>query len=108
MLEVTGAAFLGLAAQIDPRTRREAVNDPAVEVKIITVEDYNYSIMDPVTDLSMIPFPVTICDPEGILIYMNPAAETLFAKDGGRALLGTSLYECHAPELQELIQKNDA
>ena len=35
---------------------------------------------------------------------MNPAAEMLFAKDGGRALLGTNLYECHSPESQEKIK----
>jgi DUF438 domain-containing protein len=51
-----------------------------------------------------LPFPVTICDTEGILIYMNSAAETLFAKDGGAALLGTNLYECHSPKSQEMIK----
>jgi hypothetical protein len=35
---------------------------------------------------------------------MNAAAETLFAKDGGRTLLGTNLYECHSPESQEKIR----
>jgi len=50
------------------------------------------------------PFPVTVCDPEGILIHMNAAAEALFAKDGGRALIGTNLYDCHSPESQEKIR----
>jgi transcriptional regulator with PAS, ATPase and Fis domain len=50
------------------------------------------------------PAAATVCDPEGILIYMNAAAELLFAKDGGRALLGTNLYDCHSPESQEKIR----
>jgi PAS domain-containing protein len=60
--------------------------------------------MDPDEYLSGFPFAVTICDAEGMLIYMNPAAEALFAKDGGRALLGSSLYHCHPPQAQEEIQ----
>ncbi|MGB7539365.1 MAG: PAS domain-containing protein [Anaerolineales bacterium] len=60
--------------------------------------------MDPNDYLSGLPFAVTICDTEGTLIYMNPAAEALFAKDGGHALLGSSLYNCHPPQAQEEIK----
>ncbi|MBN2085051.1 MAG: PAS domain-containing protein [Anaerolineales bacterium] len=51
-----------------------------------------------------LPFPVTVCDTEGILIHMNAAAEAQFARDGGRALLGTNLFDCHPPAAQEKIR----
>jgi transcriptional regulator with PAS, ATPase and Fis domain len=60
--------------------------------------------MDDPEVLSLLPLPITICDTEGILIEMNSAAEALFAKDGGRALLGTNLFDCHSPASQEIIR----
>jgi transcriptional regulator with PAS, ATPase and Fis domain len=53
---------------------------------------------------SGLPAAITVCDAEGILIEMNAAAEALFAKDGGRALLGKNLFDCHNPESQEIIR----
>jgi hypothetical protein len=41
------------------------------------------------------PASVTVCDPEGIIIEMNAMAARTFAKDGGLALIGKSLYDCH-------------
>jgi transcriptional regulator with PAS, ATPase and Fis domain len=38
---------------------------------------------------------VVACDTAGICTYMNECACQLFAKDGGRALLGCSLIDCH-------------
>jgi transcriptional regulator with PAS, ATPase and Fis domain len=60
--------------------------------------------MDPSEFIPALPFAVTVCDAEGIIIHMNPAAEALFANDGGRALLGSSLYDCHPPRAQEEIR----
>jgi PAS domain-containing protein len=37
----------------------------------------------------------TVCDREGKCLYLNERAAALFAKDGGRALLGQSLLDCH-------------
>jgi PAS domain-containing protein len=54
--------------------------------------------------LLSLPDPVMVCDAEGIITYMNPAAEDLMAKHGGRALLGTNLYDCHPPSAQEKIR----
>jgi PAS domain-containing protein len=50
------------------------------------------------------PAAVTICDAEGIITYMNSAAESLFAKSGGRALLGSNVFACHPPQAQELLR----
>ena len=41
------------------------------------------------------PGAVTICDTEGIILYMNDAAAVNFAKDGGQALVGQNLLDCH-------------
>ncbi|MEW5717417.1 MAG: PAS domain-containing protein [Chloroflexota bacterium] len=59
------------------------------------------------------PGAVTVCDAEGIIIEMNDQAAQSFAGDGGRALIGKNLLDCH-PEpartktkrLLETKQKN--
>jgi PAS domain-containing protein len=37
----------------------------------------------------------TVCDRQGICLYMNAHAARMFAKDGGRALIGRNLLDCH-------------
>jgi transcriptional regulator with PAS, ATPase and Fis domain len=37
----------------------------------------------------------TVCDRQGICIYMNQRATQAFAKHGGQALVGTNLLDCH-------------
>ena len=37
----------------------------------------------------------TVCDRQGKCLYLNEQAARVFAKDGGRALVGRSLYDCH-------------
>jgi transcriptional regulator with PAS, ATPase and Fis domain len=41
------------------------------------------------------PGAVTVCDRDYTIIYLNDKAAATFEKDGGRALLGTSLLACH-------------
>ncbi|MCX5783564.1 MAG: PAS domain-containing protein [Elusimicrobia bacterium] len=38
---------------------------------------------------------VTICDTQGIVVYMNKKACAVFAKDGGAELIGQNLLDCH-------------
>jgi transcriptional regulator with PAS, ATPase and Fis domain len=38
---------------------------------------------------------VVACDTAGVCTYMNQRAGQVFAKDGGRVLLGRSLIDCH-------------
>jgi len=45
--------------------------------------------------LERLPFAVTVCDREGIIIEMNDRAVEVFSKYGGRALIGRSLLDCH-------------
>jgi hypothetical protein len=37
----------------------------------------------------------TVCDCQGVCLYMNEQAAHGFAKDGGRALIGQNLLDCH-------------
>lgn len=41
------------------------------------------------------PGAITVCDAEGIILSMNDAALALFDDDGGAALIGTNVLDCH-------------
>jgi transcriptional regulator with PAS, ATPase and Fis domain len=51
---------------------------------------------------------VTVCDADGILIEMNDKAAKIFEQEGGRALIGNSLFDCHPEraraELEHLME----
>lgn len=48
---------------------------------------------------------VVLCDLEHTVIYMNPAAGERYARQGGMALVGRSLLDCHGPRSNEMIKK---
>jgi len=50
------------------------------------------------------PVAITVCDANGIIIEMNDRAAEVFAKDGGRALIGTDVMQCHS-EASRLLMK---
>ena len=55
---------------------------------------------------------VTVCDAEGIILEMNDRSALMFKEQGGRALLGSNVLECH-PEpartkLRSLMDKRQA
>jgi transcriptional regulator with PAS, ATPase and Fis domain len=41
------------------------------------------------------PAAITVCDRDGNILAMNEKAHNVFLKDGGRKLIGQSLYACH-------------
>ena len=41
------------------------------------------------------PGAVTVCDPQGVILEMNAAAEETFAADGGPRLVGKNVLDCH-------------
>ena len=41
------------------------------------------------------PAAVTVCDPDGILLEMNDRAAKTFESDGGYALVGLNMLDCH-------------
>ncbi|GAB4480661.1 MAG: hypothetical protein OHK0031_01990 [Anaerolineales bacterium] len=45
--------------------------------------------------LKEFPAAVTVCDPDGILLEMNDKAAQTFASDGGYALIGKNMLDCH-------------
>lgn len=46
---------------------------------------------------------VTVCDKEGIVLYMNDKARQTFAKSGD--MIGKSLIPCHSERSQAIIAK---
>jgi len=38
---------------------------------------------------------ITVCDRDGIILEMNDKALRVFAEDGGAALIGTNVLDCH-------------
>ena len=41
------------------------------------------------------PGAVTVCDPDGIILEMNDKSAMTFEKDGGVALIGKNVFDCH-------------
>lgn len=41
------------------------------------------------------PGAVTVCDTDGIITEMNKKAAMVFEEDGGRALIGRNVLDCH-------------
>jgi transcriptional regulator with PAS, ATPase and Fis domain len=57
------------------------------------------------------PGAVTVCDTEGVILYMNERSCKTFEKDGGSRLIGSNLADCH-PEpartkLLELLRSGE-
>ena len=48
---------------------------------------------------------ITICNLDGIIIYLNEVAKKQFTKYGGGDLLGTNLLDCHPePSRSKLVE----
>lgn len=55
------------------------------------------------------PCAITVCDTAGIIVAMNDKAVQTFLDDGGRALIGTNLMDCHPePARAKLRQLMDS
>ena len=50
------------------------------------------------------PAAVTVCDENGIILGMNDRAARTFEKDGGYALLGKSMLDCHSDVSRGKVQ----
>ena len=51
------------------------------------------------------PGALTICDPDGIIIEMNDKAAKTFEGDGGRALIGKNVLDCHPEPARSTLKK---
>jgi transcriptional regulator with PAS, ATPase and Fis domain len=58
------------------------------------------------------PASVTVTDVDGIILEMNDKAAQTFAKDGGRALIGKNVLDCHPDpargKLERLMEARQA
>ncbi|KAF0111407.1 MAG: PAS fold domain protein [Chloroflexi bacterium] len=59
--------------------------------------------MDKLNWINEVPFAITVCDKEGIILEMNEKSALTFAKDGGMKLLNTSMLECHPEQARMKI-----
>jgi len=54
------------------------------------------------------PVSVTVCDTRGMILDMNDKAVETFQKDGGRALIGKNVMDCHPEpsksQLKEMLK----
>lgn len=50
-----------------------------------------------------IPVAITVCDKDGIILYMNEKSIATFEKEGGAALIGKNLYDCHPGSSREKL-----
>jgi len=48
---------------------------------------------------------VTICNPEGIIIYLNKKACQIWADNGGSELIGKNLLDCHPEPSRTMLEK---
>lgn len=48
---------------------------------------------------------VTICDTQGIIVYMNEKSEHVFEHDGGKGLIGKSVFDCHPEHASSKIRE---
>ncbi len=58
-----------------------------------------------------LPFSLTVCDEKGTILYMNDRADRSFESQGGKALVGSNILDCH-PEpaktrLREIVEKRE-
>ena len=49
------------------------------------------------------PGAVTVCDRDGVILEMNDKAAGTFEADGGRALIGKNLLDCHPEPSRTLV-----
>jgi len=52
-----------------------------------------------------LPCSVTVCDADYTALYLNERSAEVNAKDGGKALVGRNLMDCHPPEAQEKLRR---
>ena len=51
------------------------------------------------------PFAVTVCDRDGLVLYMNRRACESFAADGGEKLVGSNLLDCHPEPARSKLRR---
>ena len=52
-----------------------------------------------------LPCSVTVCDKNYIILYMNGEATGANSGEGGKALIGKNLMDCHPPKAREKLKR---
>ncbi len=61
--------------------------------------------MKPAAWIDQFPGAVTVCDRAGVILDMNDRSAQTFEADGGRALIGRSMLDCHPePARSKLVE----
>jgi transcriptional regulator with PAS, ATPase and Fis domain len=60
---------------------------------------------NPIEWLEKLPCSVTVCDRDYTILYMNDRSAEVNAKDGGKALIGRNLMDCHPAPAQEKLTR---
>ena len=55
--------------------------------------------------LEQLPCSMMVCDRKYTILYLNERAAKDHAEDGGRALVGKDLMDCHPPEAQDKLRE---
>jgi PAS domain-containing protein len=50
------------------------------------------------------PVAITVCDEQGVILEMNEKAAQIFQKDGGKALIGRNVLDCHPEPSRSKLQ----
>lgn len=48
---------------------------------------------------------ITVCNKDGVILYMNEKAFKTFEKYGGKELIGKNIFDYHNPNSCEIIKK---
>ncbi|MTV50823.1 PAS domain-containing protein [Heliobacillus mobilis] len=51
-----------------------------------------------------LPVAMTVCDQDGRIVWMNDKSIQMFAKRGGRELIGKSLFDCHGERSGKILR----
>ncbi len=51
-----------------------------------------------------LPYAVTVCDKQGVIVSMNDKACLNYAKYGGAELIGKNLLDCHGPKSRKIVE----
>ncbi len=61
--------------------------------------------MDENAWINEFPADITVCDVDGIILELNDRATLSLEKEGGRALIGTNLLDCHPEPARQKLKK---
>ncbi|MGD1098864.1 MAG: PAS domain-containing protein [Thermoplasmata archaeon] len=59
----------------------------------------------PLEWFEQLPCSVTVCDKDYTILYLNDRSAEVNASDGGKALVGKNMMDCHPPEAQVKLKK---